>query len=223
MTRVSAGALARICALTSCSISQQLLRRHRLEVREVEAQPVGRDQRALLLYVRAEHLAQRRVQQVRRAVIERGRLASLPVHLGLERVAEADRSLHQLADMRVRRAALLRVAHDEAHVTAAQLARIAHLAAGLGVERGAIEHHLALVAGLQCFDLPALLQQREHAPARRRAPRNRETACVGRTSPRRSGRRRTGSPPASGGAAPPWPPRSAPGRSPGPARAPRPR
>ena len=66
MTRVSAGALARICAFTSCSICSSSCGVTGLEVREVEAQPVGRDQRALLLHVRAEHLAQRRVQQVRR-------------------------------------------------------------------------------------------------------------------------------------------------------------
>ena len=39
------------------------------EVREVEAQAIGRDERALLLHVRAEHLPQRRVEQMRRGVI----------------------------------------------------------------------------------------------------------------------------------------------------------
>ena len=41
-----------------------LVRRHRLGMREVEPQPVGRDQRALLRDVIAEHLAQRLVQQM---------------------------------------------------------------------------------------------------------------------------------------------------------------
>ena len=36
------------------------------EVHEVEPQPIRRDERARLLDVRAEHLPQRRVQQVRR-------------------------------------------------------------------------------------------------------------------------------------------------------------
>ena len=36
----------------------QLIGRDGLEMREVEAQPIGRDQRALLLDVRAQHLAQ---------------------------------------------------------------------------------------------------------------------------------------------------------------------
>ena len=38
---------------------------HRLGVREVETQPLGRDQRALLRHMIAEHLAQRLVQQMR--------------------------------------------------------------------------------------------------------------------------------------------------------------
>ena len=42
---------------------------HRLEVREVEAQAIGRDQRALLRHVRAEHLLERQVQKVRRRVV----------------------------------------------------------------------------------------------------------------------------------------------------------
>jgi hypothetical protein len=38
-------------------------------MREVEAQPVGRDQRALLRDVIAEHLAQRLVQQMGRGMV----------------------------------------------------------------------------------------------------------------------------------------------------------
>ena len=46
-----------------------LLGRHRLGMREVEPQPVGRDQRALLRDVVAEHLAQRLVQQMGRRMV----------------------------------------------------------------------------------------------------------------------------------------------------------
>jgi hypothetical protein len=53
----------------------QLALRHRLEVREVEAQAVGRDERALLRDVRAEHLAQGSMQQVRGRVIQHDRAA----------------------------------------------------------------------------------------------------------------------------------------------------
>ena len=45
------------------------LGRHRLGMGEVEAQPVGRDQRAFLRHVIAEHLPQRFVQQMGRRMI----------------------------------------------------------------------------------------------------------------------------------------------------------
>ena len=51
---------------------------HRRVVREVEARLVGIDERALLLHVRAEHLAQRLVHQVRgRVVAHRARARRL--------------------------------------------------------------------------------------------------------------------------------------------------
>src|SRR6185503_8497197 len=47
------------------------------EVCEVETQPIGCYQRARLLDVAAEHLPQRRVQEVRRRVIPPGRIADV--------------------------------------------------------------------------------------------------------------------------------------------------
>src|ERR1700739_4264369 len=61
-------------------------------------------------------------------------------------------------------ATLLGVLHDEAHALSAQLARISHLAARLGIEGRAIEHHLAPLTGAERVDLGTLLQQRQHAP-----------------------------------------------------------
>ena len=58
-----------------------LLARDRREVHEVEPQAIGRDERSRLLDVRAEHLAQRRVQQVRRGVIAPRRVAHRVVDL----------------------------------------------------------------------------------------------------------------------------------------------
>ena len=55
-----------------------LLRRERLPVREVEAQLVGPHRRARLADVLAEHLAQRRVQEVRRRVVRHRREAHAP-------------------------------------------------------------------------------------------------------------------------------------------------
>jgi hypothetical protein len=53
----------------------QFLRGNRFEVRKIETQPVRRNQRTLLRHVVAEHLAQSRVQQMRRRVVEHDRLA----------------------------------------------------------------------------------------------------------------------------------------------------
>jgi hypothetical protein len=79
-TSVCTGVLREICSLTIRSIVESP-RADGREVREVEAQPIGRDQRAGLLDVRAEHLPQRRVQQVRRGVIAPGRIATVVLHL----------------------------------------------------------------------------------------------------------------------------------------------
>ena len=46
-----------------------------------------------------------------------------------------------------------------------QFAAIAHLPAGLGVERRAVEHHHRGIAGLDAGDLRAFFIQRKHAPA----------------------------------------------------------
>ena len=64
------------CSLTIVLDLGELGRRDRREVREVETQAVGRDERARLLHVRAEHLAQRRVQQVRGRVVAPRRVAA---------------------------------------------------------------------------------------------------------------------------------------------------
>src|SRR4029077_1763198 len=81
-----------------------------------------------------------------------------------ERVADANASLLEAPYVRVRGAALLRVLDNEAHPGAAELARIAPLAAGLGVERRAIEHHLALLTRGERLDGGVLLEQRHHSP-----------------------------------------------------------
>ncbi len=68
----------------------ELVARDRLEVHEVEAQAIGRDERARLLHVRAEHLAQRRVEQMRRRVIPARRVAHRRVDFRRDDVADAE-------------------------------------------------------------------------------------------------------------------------------------
>ena len=69
ISRVVTGAFCSTTSLAMSSTRSSSSARHRLGMREVEAQPVGRDQRALLRDVVAEHLAQRLVQQMRRRMV----------------------------------------------------------------------------------------------------------------------------------------------------------
>ena len=62
-----------------------LLGADRLEVAEVEPQPVGRHQRALLLHMGAEHLAQRPVQDVGAGVVAADGVAAVAVDAGVGR------------------------------------------------------------------------------------------------------------------------------------------
>ena len=71
---------------------RELFGRDRIVMAEVEAQPVGRDHRAGLLHVRAEHLAQRPVQHVRRGVIAADPVAAHAVDRGLHFVAVVNRA-----------------------------------------------------------------------------------------------------------------------------------
>ena len=63
-------------------------------MREIKSQPVGRDQRTLLLHVRTEHLTQSGMQQVRRRVIERRGPAPLTINARVETVAELQERYH---------------------------------------------------------------------------------------------------------------------------------
>src|SRR6185437_16983803 len=88
------------------------------------------------------------------------------VHPRLELLADAERSGLEGAEVRVRRAALLRIAHLEQRADRGQLAGVTHLPAGLGVEGRAVEHHLALLARLERLDGGAVPEQRDHPAAR---------------------------------------------------------
>ena len=136
---------------------------------EVEAQPPGLDQRALLGDVFAEHLAQRGMQQVGRRVVERRGLARGRVDAGDDLVADRQRALGEVAGVQVGLAVLLGVVDHEQAAAGAQLAVVAHLAARLGIERRVVEHDDALVAGGEGLDLRAVAQQRDHARLAREA------------------------------------------------------
>ena len=118
----------------------QLLGRHLLEMREVETQDFGRHQRTLLLDMRAEHLAQRLVHEVRGGVVVGCGLPFFRVHPGRKFGRGVLRELvHDMDDQAV----LLLGGHDRnALVGALDHTDVADLAARVAVERRAVENQL---------------------------------------------------------------------------------
>ncbi len=136
------------------------VRRQRLEVGEIETQPVRVDQRAFLLHVLAQHFAQRGVHQVGRGMVETCSGAPLVVDQRFELIAHRDGALGQFADVDNGTLALLAgIQHPEHPALFAQHAAVAHLATGFGVKRGVIQHHNALIAGLQAVHRLAVHEQ----------------------------------------------------------------
>ena len=122
---------------------RELLGRDRVVMAEVEAQPIGRHHRAGLLHVRAEHLAQRPVQDVGGGVVAADAVAAHGVDRGFHLVADLDRAAadHALVHDHRTGHAVARVLHVEhGAVDLRDPARVADLAARLRVEGRAVEH-----------------------------------------------------------------------------------
>ena len=141
-----------------------LFRRHRLVVAEVEAGVIRIDQRTLLRHMIAQHLAQCLVQQVGGRVVAGGLLAQGRVDLCLHGVAHFQTALfHATMVAPDGGLDLLRVGHGKAQALPLQMALVAHLAAGFSVERAHVQHHHALVTGLEFLRRLAVVVQRQHA------------------------------------------------------------
>src|SRR4029077_19565364 len=106
-----------------------LLRRHRLGMREIEAQPVRCHQRALLRHMVAEHLVQRLVQDVRRRMVSPYGAPADMIHFEPEGVSDLERALlhHAGVDKYVGRL-LLGIADGEPHAVGATQPAVAHRA-----------------------------------------------------------------------------------------------
>ena len=143
-----------------------LVVRHRLVVRKIKARLVGVDQGAFLLHVVAQHLAQGRVHQVRRRVVELRGGTRRHVDMGAEHVAYLQGAGGQLAVMAEHVGLdLLRIGHREGAVRRHQLADVAHLAAGFCIERCLVEHDNAGIAVLQNLHRRAILVEGNDAAA----------------------------------------------------------
>ena len=152
---------------------------------EVEPQPIGRDQRARLLHVRAQHFSQRRVEQMRRRVVSARRIARRRIDFGGDDVALVQRAARQLDAVQPRHAR--RDARHPADVrrrarrVRVELADVRYLSARFEVERRLSERRVALGPFRQLLHLPPfLVEQRNHRRALHRRRRVSLEAVAGR-------------------------------------------
>ena len=144
---------------------RKLLGRQCLEVREVKAQVLGSNERSCLVHMVAKHVLKGSVEQVRRGVVAAQERAAMMVDRGVH--DGAFRKLPLLDDRAVSIQAVvsLGVTNGKAHALGRQRARIAHLSAHLGIERGAIEHDLDLLANAGMSYALAVNDKRKHLSA----------------------------------------------------------
>jgi hypothetical protein len=156
------------------------------------------------VHVVAQDLLQRGVQQMRGAVGPLHRPMALVVHGGgddvpyLQAAEDQHAGVHEFAAL-----VLLHVRHVEAAVLAVEDAVVGHLAAHLGIQRGAVQHHGGLGAGDDLVLQLAIHHDGQHlalgaagvvaGKLRRRASRepNSMPAQPGRPGPLRAFRART--------------------------------
>ena len=127
---------------------------------EIEAQAAGIHQTALLLDVIAQHLAQGRMEQMRRRVVQRRGLAYTGIHLGTHRRANREIALEHHAVVQVMISAFSGVAYLEAQTLSRQIAGVPHLSAGFTVKGGAVQHHYTLLSLGEALDTLSRFQQR---------------------------------------------------------------
>ncbi len=126
----------------------QLLRGRLLGLRVVEAKTIGRHLGAGLAHVVAEHLLQRRVQQVGRRVVALGRAPRRFVDLQRAGLAGLDVARRHHGLMQVEAIERRRVLHVRGASGRAHRAAVAHLATTLRVERRGRRDQHHLLAGL---------------------------------------------------------------------------
>src|SRR5271165_5045639 len=117
-------------------------------MREIEAQLIRVDQRALLCDVRAERFPQRLMQEMRCRMIGANGCASRAIHVQLDRIADFQRALLDGTDMREDFSKLLPRFRDlEMHALRSHdHAVIADLSAGFAIKGRLIDDDDAFVA-----------------------------------------------------------------------------
>ena len=127
--------------------SLELLGGQSLEVRKVKAQVLGRHQRAGLGDVLAQDLLKGGVEQVRGGVVAAQEATALGVERGGHGSTDGQRALGNVGDVSIQAVVVLGIGNGQRNALDGKLAGIALLATHLGVERGAVEHDLDVLAG----------------------------------------------------------------------------
>ena len=144
----------------------QLLGRDALEVGEVEAQAIRLHQRASLMHMVAQHLHQRRIQQMGGAVGAADSGAAVGVDGCRHTVAHGHAAAEQLAVVHELAAlVLLHIADHELHAVAGDHAVVGHLTAHFGVEGGRVQHQDGLHTGHDLVHQLALGHDTQHLRA----------------------------------------------------------
>ena len=118
----------------------QLLRRDLLKVREVKTQTIGSDERALLLYMLAQHLLESLVEEVSTGVIRlRG---TTTLHVNASHKLSFGVRRYTVEEMYADAVLLLSVDDAYSLLIVDEHARIANLATHLAVERSLVENSL---------------------------------------------------------------------------------
>ncbi len=133
---------------------EDLFRRERPFVREVETELILFDLRGAALRGRfARFLRRRKVQQVRGRVGPPDGRAALAVDLGVQLLADLQAAPLEMADVQDQAAVALRVDHVEFSAVRGEHADVAHLAARLAIKGRAIEHDADCCRAADFFEL----------------------------------------------------------------------
>ena len=125
----------------------QLLGRDGREMRQVKAQAIRLHERARLMHVIAQHLAQRGLEQVRGRVRTHDRLAAIGIDARRDGLLDLQAAgVHHTVVQEFAGLVLLDVRHLEERAVRLNDAVVGHLAAHLGIKRRAVEHEHALLA-----------------------------------------------------------------------------
>ena len=115
-------------------------------MREVKAQVLGRHQRAGLRDMLAQDVLKRGVKQVGGGVIAAQEATALGIERGVHGSTDGQRTLGNVGDMGIQAVVILGIGNGQRNALGGKLTGVALLATHLGIERGAVEHDLDILA-----------------------------------------------------------------------------